>query len=134
MRFETSYGALEAALDFLKVPYKSVEVDPLTRSQIKFSKEGSRCSFHLFPMLFSSFFIYLALKDYKKVPIAVFADGKVVGDSTKIVDTVAETEAIELSQKHLAAQGTLSTAGVDAPLLLMCRGRRFVCSARRRTS
>ena len=29
----------EAALDFLKVPYESVEVDPLTRSQIKFSKE-----------------------------------------------------------------------------------------------
>ena len=29
---------LQAALDFLKVPYRSVEVDPLTRSQIKFSK------------------------------------------------------------------------------------------------
>lgn len=73
----------EAALDFLKVPYKSVEVDPLTRSQIKFSKERSfRCHF--------------PSKDYKKVPIAVFADGKVVGDSTKIVDAVAGTEAMEL--------------------------------------
>lgn len=32
----------QAALDFLKVPYQSVEVDPLTRSQIKFSKEKMR--------------------------------------------------------------------------------------------
>merc|ERR1740138_2005753 len=54
----------KAALDFLRVPYSSVEVDPLTRSQIKFSK------------------------DYKKVPIAVFQDGAVVGGSTEIVDRV----------------------------------------------
>ena len=31
----------QAALDFLKVPYDSVEVDPLTRSQIKFSKAAA---------------------------------------------------------------------------------------------
>ena len=33
-----------------------------------------------------------ASQDYKKVPIAVFADGTVVGDSTKIVDKVAGSE------------------------------------------
>ena len=38
--FPGSTLILEAALDFLKVPYQSMEVDPLTRSQIKFSKEG----------------------------------------------------------------------------------------------
>ncbi|CAE7210305.1 PTGES2 [Symbiodinium microadriaticum] len=58
----------KAALDFLKVPYRSVEVDPLTRSQIKFSK------------------------DYKKVPIAVMSGGTVVGGSTEIVDAVLESE------------------------------------------
>ena len=31
-------------------------------------------------------------QDYKKVPIAVFSDGTVVGDSTKIVDKVAGSE------------------------------------------
>ncbi|CAE8643458.1 unnamed protein product [Polarella glacialis] len=54
----------KAALDFLRVPYSTVEVDPMTRSQIKFSK------------------------DYKKVPIAQFHDGAVVGGSTEIVDMV----------------------------------------------
>merc|ERR1712137_645433 len=57
-------GKTKAALDFLRVPYATVEVDPLTRSQIKFSK------------------------DYKKVPIAVFGDDEVVGGSTEIVDRV----------------------------------------------
>lgn len=52
----------KAALDFLRVPYASIEVDPLTRSQIKFSK------------------------DHKKVPIAKFDDGAIVGGSTEIVD------------------------------------------------
>lgn len=41
-------------------------------------------------------------QDYKKVPIAVFSDGSVVGDSTKIVDKVASSEA------------TLKSAGVEA--------------------
>merc|ERR1740138_1312095 len=58
----------KAALDFLRVPYATVEVDPLTRSQIKFSK------------------------DYKKVPIAVFGDGEVVGGSTEIVDRALSAE------------------------------------------
>ncbi|CAK8994018.1 Prostaglandin E synthase 2 (Membrane-associated prostaglandin E synthase-2) (mPGE synthase-2) (Microsomal prostaglandin E synthase 2) (mPGES-2) (Prostaglandin-H(2) E-isomerase) [Cleaved into: Prostaglandin E synthase 2 truncated form] [Durusdinium trenchii] len=79
----------KAALDFLKVPYQSVEVDPLTRSQIKFSK------------------------DYKKVPIAVFADGTVVGDSTKIVDKVAGSE------------GTLASAEVDGSHFLSSEARRW---------
>lgn len=79
----------KAALDFLRVPYESVEVDPLTRSQIKFSK------------------------DYKKVPIAVFADGTVVGDSTKIVDKVAGSE------------GTLKNAGVDANHFLSDEARKW---------
>lgn len=59
----------KAALEFLKVPYKVTEVDPLTRSQIKFSKE------------------------YKKVPIATFggADSQVlVTGSTEIVDKVLQ--------------------------------------------
>lgn len=57
----------KAALDYLKVPYGTVEVDPLTRSQIKFSN------------------------DYKKVPIAVFSgDDAIVGGSTEIVDRVLD--------------------------------------------
>lgn len=63
---------VKATLDFLQRPYQPMEVNPLTRSQIKFSK------------------------DYKKVPIAVFNDSEVVGDSSKIVDRIlAEPEAFK---------------------------------------
>lgn len=79
--------AWQAALEFLKVPYKPVEVDPLTRSQISFSKESQlereRCT----PTN------QWRHEDYKKVPIAVFSDGAVVGGSTQIVDKVMESEA-----------------------------------------
>jgi len=61
----------KAALDYLQVRYTTVEVDPLTRSQIKFSK------------------------DYKKVPIAVFRDGVVEGGSTEIVDRALGEAAAE---------------------------------------
>eukprot|EP00933_Yihiella_yeosuensis_P041888 TRINITY_DN3630_c0_g1_i1.p1 TRINITY_DN3630_c0_g1~~TRINITY_DN3630_c0_g1_i1.p1 ORF type:complete len:270 (-),score=65.30 TRINITY_DN3630_c0_g1_i1:254-1021(-) len=61
----------KAAFDFLRIPYSSVEVDPLTRSQIKFSKE------------------------YKKVPIAVFEDATVVGGSTEIVEKAMKPEALQ---------------------------------------
>mmetsp|Transcript_95198 Transcript_95198/g.269444 ORF Transcript_95198/g.269444 Transcript_95198/m.269444 type:complete len:255 (+) Transcript_95198:68-832(+) len=64
----------KAALDFMKVPYTTVEVDPLTRSQIKFSR------------------------DYKKVPIAVLAGGDVVGGSTEIVDRVLSIPQLDLDQ------------------------------------
>jgi glutaredoxin len=52
-------------LDYLKVPYKTVEVNPLTKSQISFSK------------------------DYKKVPIALI-DEAVVNDSKAIVKSLQE--------------------------------------------
>lgn len=52
----------KAALDYLRVQYSTIEVDPMTRSQIKFSK------------------------DYRKVPIAVFKDGQQVNGSTEIID------------------------------------------------
>jgi glutaredoxin len=50
-------------LDFLRVPYRAVEVNPLTKSQISFSK------------------------DYKKVPIAN-VNGELVNDSSAIVEAL----------------------------------------------
>ena len=50
-------------LDYLKVPYKTVEVNPITKSEISFSK------------------------DHKKVPI-MSLDGKIVVDSKLIIETL----------------------------------------------
>jgi microsomal prostaglandin-E synthase 2 len=51
---------VKSYLDYLKIPYKSVEVNPLTKSQIKFSEE------------------------YKKVPLAQI-DEELVADSANII-------------------------------------------------
>ena len=50
-------------LDYLKVPYEAVEVNPLTKSQLSFTKE------------------------YKKVPIMLM-NGEVVNDSKAILDAL----------------------------------------------
>lgn len=47
-------------LDYLQIPYTTVEVNPITKSELKFSK------------------------DYKKVPVAVI-DDKVIGNSPEII-------------------------------------------------
>lgn len=54
----------KALLHFFETKYSDVEVSPLTKKQISWSK------------------------DYKKVPIAIFADGKVVCDSTAIIEEI----------------------------------------------
>lgn len=54
----------KALIQFFETKYRDVEVSPLTKKQIAWSK------------------------DYKKVPIAVFADGKVVCDSTAIIEEI----------------------------------------------
>lgn len=54
-------------LDYLNVPYKAVEVNPLTKSQLSFSKE------------------------YKKVPVMTMGgDNAVVSDSMKIIDALKD--------------------------------------------
>ena len=69
-------------LDFLRVPYRAVEVNPLTKSQISFSK------------------------DYKKVPIANL-NGEVVKDSSAIVEALSRVLAndpkIALTMQSLVA-------------------------------
>lgn len=56
---------VKAYLDYLKVNYEVVEVNPLTKSELSFSKE------------------------YKKVPIAVFND-EVIGDSGAIISFISK--------------------------------------------
>jgi microsomal prostaglandin-E synthase 2 len=55
---------VKSYLQYLKIPYQSIEVNPLTKSQIKFSKE------------------------YKKVPLAVI-DNEVVAESKNIIDSIS---------------------------------------------
>jgi microsomal prostaglandin-E synthase 2 len=63
---------VKAYLDFLELDYKSIEVNPLTKSQIKFQKE------------------------FNKVPLAVF-DGTVIGDSVDIITKIKEiTEKVDV--------------------------------------
>lgn len=57
---------VKTVLDFFKIPYSVVEVNPLTKAEIKFSK------------------------DYRKVPIARLEGGEVVNDSGAIVDRVKD--------------------------------------------
>ena len=57
-------NSVKALLHHQNIPYSSVEVNPLTKSQLGWSKE------------------------YKKVPVAVFQDGEVVNDSAQIMDAV----------------------------------------------
>jgi microsomal prostaglandin-E synthase 2 len=56
---------VKAVLDYYKVPYQVVEVDPLRKSQIKFS-------------------------EYKKVPIVVTPSGDQVNDSNEIIRYVTQ--------------------------------------------
>lgn len=56
----------KALLHASEVPYSEVEVSPLFKSQLSWSNE------------------------YKKVPIAVFPDGEVVNDSSKIMEAILE--------------------------------------------
>lgn len=55
---------IKALLDYASIEYESIEVNPLTKSEIKWSK------------------------DYKKVPIAVFNDNEVVLGSEKIIQSI----------------------------------------------
>lgn len=69
---------VKAYLDFLNIPYKTIEVNPLTKSELKFSK------------------------DYKKVPIVVFPQEtlennsgddnstRIINDSKQIIDYITE--------------------------------------------
>ena len=62
---------VKAYLDFLKIPYEAIEVNPLTKSEIKFSKE------------------------YKKVPIALLAGNddlstQTIADSKLIIDYITD--------------------------------------------
>jgi len=61
---------VKACLDYLKVPYETVEVNPLTKGELKFSK------------------------DYKKVPLAKFGD-EVLGDSSVIIDCISKNYAVD---------------------------------------
>jgi microsomal prostaglandin-E synthase 2 len=57
---------VKALVHFLESRYTDVEVSPLTKKQLSWSK------------------------DYKKVPIAIFGDGKVVCDSSVIIEELLE--------------------------------------------
>ena len=54
---------VKAVLDFHDAPYKTVEVDPVFKSELKFS-------------------------DYKKVPVLLTPDGEQLNDSKKIVEDI----------------------------------------------
>lgn len=56
---------VKAALDFFKIPYKVVEVNPLTKSELKFS-------------------------DYKKVPILMTPAGEQLNDSSVIISQICK--------------------------------------------
>ena len=66
---------MKAVLDYLRIPYKVVEVNPLTKGEIKFSK------------------------DYRKVPIVVF-DGLQVNDSSPIIEHISE-DVVKASSKMM---------------------------------
>lgn len=53
-------------LDYMKIPYKAVEVNPMTKSQLSFSKE------------------------YKKVPIMTMKGDVIVADSAKIIEALKD--------------------------------------------
>jgi glutaredoxin len=55
---------VKSVLDYYNVPYKTVEVNPVWKSEIKFS-------------------------DYKKVPIVVFPNGEQMNESTQIIEHIA---------------------------------------------
>lgn len=69
---------VKALLDYMKVDYETVEVDPLTKSEISFSK------------------------DYKKVPIASIK-GKQVNGSEEIMKQLLSGNVIKIDEKKKAA-------------------------------
>lgn len=56
---------VRSLLDYLQIDYKTIEVDPLTKTELSFSK------------------------DYKKVPVAI-VNNDVIGDSNKIIKEILE--------------------------------------------
>lgn len=67
-------------MDLFKIPYSVVEVNPLTKAEIKFSK------------------------DYRKVPIARLGGQEVVKDSSAIVDRLRQV----VEDKKLRSQSEVS--------------------------
>ena len=63
-------------LDYLDVPYRAVEVNPLTKSELSFSK------------------------DYKKVPIMTL-NGDIVSDSANIIESLKTTLSSNSSKKQI---------------------------------
>lgn len=77
----------KALLDYLGLRYSSIEVNPLTKSEIAFSV------------------------DYKKVPIAVFLDNEidekeVVNGSDKVIDFIKDRMLSESQHRELITSGT----------------------------
>lgn len=67
----------KAYLEYLKIPYEAIEVNPLTKGEISFSK------------------------DYKKVPIAII-NGNIVNEGSNIIKTITE-EVIAKDHKSVKA-------------------------------
>ncbi len=78
---------VKAVLDYLRIPYKVVEVNPLTKGEISFSK------------------------DYRKVPIVVF-DGLQVNDSSPIIEHITE-DLLKGSSKMMKEHSGLFTKDTD---------------------
>lgn len=66
----------KAVMNYFNTLYSEVEVSPLTKKQINWSK------------------------DYKKVPIAVFSDGKVVCDSSAIIEELLSRNKLNENQMN----------------------------------
>ncbi|KAL6765880.1 glutathione S-transferase [Haematococcus lacustris] len=75
---------LKAVLDYYKVPYSVVEVNPLTKSELKWSS-------------------------YKKVPVIKLEDGDVVADSSIIISRIAAE--VEASKASSVSQSSSSSKG-----------------------
>ena len=67
----------KAMLDYFKVPFESIEVNPLTKSEVK----GIETGYTGGPVPIDA--------GYKKVPIARFPDGSIVPDSRNIFHKIA---------------------------------------------
>ena len=67
---------VRSLLDYMNIKYKTIEVDPLTKTELSFSK------------------------DYKKVPVAVIKD-EIIGDSGKIIKEIISSLYTNNSNKKL---------------------------------
>jgi len=72
---------VKACLDYLRIPYETVEVNPLTKSELKFSA------------------------DYKKVPVVVI-DGVQINDSQPILDHISNSLMSPAGAKSLITADT----------------------------